>query len=495
MNCRTPVVAGAIAVTVASAWIVNGVASPGGLDGTWMGYAIHSGDSTALAIHFEPEPTGLTSTLFLPALHVSGYPLGPVVRKGNELRAGPLTLLYDSTAGTLSGILPPDLVPVHSIPFRLRPAPEPPADNRPEPEAPIAAPLWTFDAGAPIWADVSAGQGTVFAADDSGRVHALDAGTGSRKWVRRLGGAIRARPTVEADVLYVPADDGLLRSLDTRTGEERWAVAIDSVITRLPQSDPKTRHDVRASAVTVAFGRLYVGTHGGRVLAIEPKSGALLWEADLGGSVLAAPSVSGDRVYAGSYGGKVVALDSATGRTVWSFDTQGAVTSTPIVSDGIVLVGSRSYDLFGLDAATGALLWNRYIWFSWIESTPAVHGGDAYVGSSDAGKLFAFDVRSGRPRWEADVHGLAWGQPVVFDNTLLLGTRGAFGGIGHRASTQARDRATGRLLWHFPIERPKVLGPYGFAGSGVLAGDRFVIAAVDGRVFAFAAKEKESGAR
>ena len=76
-------------------------------------------------------------------------------------------------------------------------------------------------------------------------------------------------------------------------------------------------------------------------------------------------------------------------------------------------MGSRSYDLFALDAATGAVAWQRYIWFSWVESSPVVRDGVAYVGSSDAAAVYAFDVATGRKMWGTDVWGWAWDQPAL----------------------------------------------------------------------------------
>lgn len=58
-----------------------------------------------------------------------------------------------------------------------------------------------------------------------------------------------------------------------------------------------------------------------------------------------------------------------------------------------MIVGSRSYDLLALDGKTGATVWNRYVWFSWVESPVAVREAMAYVGSSDAAKLYALHPR------------------------------------------------------------------------------------------------------
>ena len=149
--------------------------------------------------------------------------------------------------------------------------------------------------------------------------------------------------------------------------------------------------------MTVDGGRLYLGTHDGRVLALDPANGATVWEFASGDSVLAAPAVAGGRVYFGSYDGNVYALDAAKGQLAWKHDTKGAVVSTPAVdpASGRVVIGSRSYDLLGLDAATGALAWKQYIWSSWVESSATLRDGVAYVGSSDAAALYAFDARIG----------------------------------------------------------------------------------------------------
>jgi outer membrane protein assembly factor BamB len=77
------------------------------------------------------------------------------------------------------------------------------------------------------------------------------------------------------------------------------------------------------------------------------------------------------------------------------------------------LIGSRSYDLNALDPSTGETRWQRYVWFSWIESAPNVRDGIAYVGTSDALKLFAFDVKDGHMAWERTLPGWSWSRPAV----------------------------------------------------------------------------------
>src|SRR5262249_32702462 len=239
---------------------------------------------------------------------------------------------------------------------------------------------------------------------------------------------------------------------------ERWRVAVvDKPVERLPFDNPKSRFDRFGSDVTVDGGRLYLGTHGGRALALDPAKGTTIWEFAAGDAVLAAPAVRGGRVYFGSYDKNVYALDAATGKLIWRADTKGAVVSTPAVTEdgSLLVVGTRAYDLLGLDAKTGAVAWKQYIWFSWVESSVSIREGVAYVGSSDAAAAYAFDARPGRPLWKTDVFGWAWGQLAVGADRVYVGASSQVGYTAdHDGGVMALDRKTGRMLWRAPAARP-----------------------------------------
>jgi outer membrane protein assembly factor BamB len=261
---------------------------------------------------------------------------------------------------------------------------------------------------------------------------------------------------------------------------------VGAPVVRLPFDDPKSRYDRFGSDVTVTGGRLYLGTHDGHLLALDPAGGEKRWDFAAGDSVLAAPAVDGGRVYFGSFDGKVRALEAASGRLVWERDTRGAVVSTPAVSGGRLVVGNRSYDLVALDAASGETVWKRYIWFSWVESSATVRDGVAYVGSSDAAAVFAFDVGTGRRLWASDVHGWAWGQPAVAGQRVFVGTASTRGYLAaHEGGVMALERASGRPLWRYAAS-PPADGSFGFPGSPAVGGGRVFVTGLDGRVYAFA---------
>jgi outer membrane protein assembly factor BamB len=458
------------------------------LAGAWWGTLSHDGESTPVGLEIEPGDDGTALIkLSSPIVHIRHAPLGrgPLQIQGDAVKVGPFAFTYDRAVRTLTGTVPEGLAPIYKLPMVLRHVDRLDLPERPEPDAAVVTPAWTFDAGAPLWPGTSFADGVVYAGAEDGRLHALDAARGTERWSFKAGGPIRSRAVLAGGRLYFQADDGIVYALDRDTGTEQWRTRlVETPIVRLPPSDPKSRFDRFASDVAVAKGRLYVGTHDGRLVCLDGQ-GRTVWQFSSGDSVLAAPALDAGRVYFGSYDGSVYALEAATGRQLWKRDTGKPVVSTPAIAGDRVIVGSRSYDLFGLDAQTGAVAWKRYLWFSWVESSPVVREGIVYVGSSDAAALYAFDARSGRPRWKTDVWGWAWGQPAVSDGRVYVATS-ALGGylVDHHAGVMAVERASGRPVWRY-LASPVPDKAYGFTGSTSRGAGRVYVAGLDGRVYAF----------
>jgi outer membrane protein assembly factor BamB len=493
MNAATRVLA--LASLCFAATATGRAAPPTAADiaGKWEGTLVHDGETQPVAMEFVPKEDGKVDVFtWIPVIHLVRSELGtaPFAATDDGVQLGPFKLAYDATAKTLKGTVPAGLAPVYEIPMTLHRTDTvdfPPRSATKDVPAP--KPVWTFEAGSALWAGPTFADGAIYAGDQAGVVHALDARTGKERWSFKTGGAIRTRPTVKDGELYVQADDGYLYKLGTADGKERWrVVVVDKPIERLPFDNPKSRFDRFGSDVTIEAGRLYLGTHGGRVLALDPAKGTTLWEFKAGDAVLAAPAVRDGRVYFGSYDKNVYALDAATGKLVWKTDTKGAVVSTPaLTKEGdLLVIGNRAYDLLGIDAKTGAVAWKEYIWFSWVESSVSIRDGVAYVGSSDAAAAYAFDAKTGHPIWKADVFGWAWGQLAVDADRVYVGSSSQVGyAADHDGGVMALERKTGTMLWRFTAQRPE-RGPFGFPGSPALGAGLVFASSLDGKLSAFA---------
>ncbi len=138
---------------------------------------------------------------------------------------------------------------------------------------------------------------------------------------------------------------------------------------------------------------------------------------------VAQPAIVGGRIFVGSHGGKVYSLDLATGCTHWSFNA-GA-----IVRDGITVaqVGNRWTAFFGdaaafayaVDATTGQQIWkvklddypvaritgtsmfyNGRIYFPMSSGEELASGGANYICCKFRGSLSALDAASGKVIWK-----------------------------------------------------------------------------------------------
>ena len=120
-------------------------------------------------------------------------------------------------------------------------------------------------------------------------------------------------------------------------------------------------------------GRLYVGTWTSRVFALDPATGAEIWQRQVGGGISGRLAVLDDGgVCYGTLGAGVGCLDGATGAVRWQTNltepAPGAVWSAPIAANGRLFVGVASQNdapctrgrLVALDLADGHELWRFY---------------------------------------------------------------------------------------------------------------------------------------
>ena len=158
-----------------------------------------------------------------------------------------------------------------------------------------------LDSGAPLWTDnVNGGKsvsalaslsdpaspvangGFVYAASRSGRMIASNVETGSRAWSANVGGI--DMPWVAGDALYMVDASSRLMALKRTSGEVRWAM-------KLP-GEAKVW-----SGPVLAGGRLWLTSSKGALVGVDPSTGQVTAQRELGESVYVAPVVADGRMY------------------------------------------------------------------------------------------------------------------------------------------------------------------------------------------------------
>jgi outer membrane protein assembly factor BamB len=84
-----------------------------------------------------------------------------------------------------------------------------------------------------------------------------------------------------------------------------------------------------------------------------------LWQSDAGRGMplRSSPALDSARVYVGSDGGRVTAIDRATGVLVWSQSLRGPISSSPVRGE-LLYAASESGEVAAIEPGTGTVRWN-----------------------------------------------------------------------------------------------------------------------------------------
>lgn len=243
--------------------------------------------------------------------------------------------------------------------------------------------LWKHAMRDVVHASPAIDNGTVYVGSWGGDFRALDAATGESKWVFQAGEdpalhnqvGFQSSAAVVDGIVYVGCRDAHVYALDAKTGRRKW--------------DYPTSKSWVNGTPAVRDGLVYVGTSDtSRVMALDARSGRLRFNFDAQGFVFSSVALAGPLAYVGSHNGKLYALDAASGALAWEFRTDGSK------ADPLHLLTAGG----ALDAAAFAPVFRdfqdmyidlyRFRSIGAILSSPAVDAGVVYVGSLD-GKLYA----------------------------------------------------------------------------------------------------------
>jgi PQQ-dependent dehydrogenase (methanol/ethanol family) len=203
-----------------------------------------------------------------------------------------------------------------------------------------------------------------------------------------------------------------------------------SVLWRYVRQLPARLHDgrqARIKALAIYQDKLYAPTADGHLVALDVRTGRLIWDTAIGSSAQ------------GTHQGR---LDRSP------YELSGG----PIVADGKVIVGvslalnaAGGDFIVGLDAQTGKELWRFH-----TIARPGQPGGDSWNGAP-------VDQRYGGGVWtvgsfDPDLNLVYFGTGNTYDTGTLLLPRAHPGGSNdalYTDSTLALDPDTGKLVWYY----------------------------------------------
>lgn len=270
-------------------------------------------------------------------------------------------------------------------------------------------------------------QGRLFVTSGYNELRAIDPKTGETAWTARTKAPTRAPPASLDGRVFVMTLDNQLSAFSADDGALLWTHSgVAEATGLLGSASPAADR----SAAVAAFSS-------GEIFALRPENGRVLWMDNLAsirraGSLASIADIRGlpviDRgiVYAVSYGGRMVAIDQRSGARVWQKEIGGA--ETPWVADNTVFVLTDDQQLLALSREAGEIIWitklpmfedsekhkNPIVW-----TGPILAGGRLILGSSKD-HIAEIDAQNGKllNKWKASAGVTV--PPLVADNTLFI---------------------------------------------------------------------------
>lgn len=293
--------------------------------------------------------------------------------------------------------------------------------------------LWTRDL-APEDTDedqfgggVAVDDGHVYATTGYGEVISIEAATGKVEWRSDVRDVVRSAPMVYQGRVFAMTVMGQLYALNATTGQVLWT-----------HSGISESSAILGSSTPVITGDVVIAPYNsGELYAVRVQNGRTVWSQSLAGSqsrgaapamsdIKSSPAIDGDRVYAISHGGRMAAIDIRTGGGAWDADLAGI--DTPILAGDVVYVLAESNTLVALDRADGRVKSVKELGkFEDDDSTEAalrwtgpVLGGGALWVANNMGQLVGIDPTNNSVVYDEHIGGSISLAPIVAQGTLLV---------------------------------------------------------------------------
>lgn len=241
---------------------------------------------------------------------------------------------------------------------------------------------WKFRTGDVVHASPAIADGILYIGSWDSMLYALDAATGAGKWGFQAGfdpqngnqQGFQSSPAVSGGVVYTGCRDSNVYAIDATTGKKKWAVSNNgSWVMPTP---------------LVYEGKVYFGTSDtGLLRIVDAATGADVATIDAKWPVYSLPAIANGTVYVGTFGGKLLAIDVKTRETLWEFQTEASKRNAPALTkpDGKIDFDRMMTRNFFDDMVLGVA---RYLSTGSILSSPTIDNGVIYFGSTD-GNVYA----------------------------------------------------------------------------------------------------------
>ena len=247
--------------------------------------------------------------------------------------------------------------------------------------------IWRKNVSSPVHSAPTVADNRVFVVTVDNELIALAAEDGQRQWahngIPETGSLLgTANPAVEGEIVVVAYTSGELFALRVENGRALWS---ENLATSRNAGTMSGMADIHGRPV-IDRGRVFAVSHSGRMMSIELRTGAHVWEQEFGGSH--EPWCVGDLVFVISNDSELVCLTRNEGKIRWA-------------------VRLPAYE--NMEKKKDPIVW----------AGPVLGGGQLIVLSSTGIAMF-LSPQNGESQWQTGMSDKGFLGPVIAGNTLYL---------------------------------------------------------------------------
>ncbi|MDT0682753.1 PQQ-binding-like beta-propeller repeat protein [Roseicyclus sp. F158] len=313
----------------------------------------------------------------------------------------------------------------------------------------------------------------------------------SRIWTANIGEGDTRKQRITADPVV---SGGRVFTLDSVSTVSAHSTSGALLWSRNLRPAGESSRGASGGGLAIGGGRLFVSTGYGELRALDPATGAEMWEQEFDGPISGAPTVMGDLVYVSTRDARAFAVGAANGRLQWQVaaaptDSVMVNGAGPAASGAAVVFPFGSAELVTTLPRGGLQIWNatlagKRLGRAWagvtdITGDPVIDGNVVYAGSP-SGRVAAFELGTGERLWTAREGAMSPVWPA--GGSVFL--------VSDINELVRLDAATGQKIWANPLpfftnDAPKRRRDIYTHYGPILAGGRLWVGSSDGLLRAF----------
>ena len=272
---------------------------------------------------------------------------------------------------------------------------------------------------------------------------------------------LKLKPVIRGNTIYTADASGMVQAIDKIKGTVLWSKQLEHGI---------------SSGPTVSEGFVALGTNASHVVLLKQSDGQKVWQATLSSDALSKTAIANHKVIVKTIDGNLYAFDLLTGAKIWVTDHGSPslilkASSSPVVMGQVILVGFSDGKLDAVDLNFGHVLWQRSIAYASgssdverlvdIDADPIVRDGVAYLATYQ-GYVGALSLENGQFIWNKPAS--TYRNMAIDANTLYM--------TDSDDILWAYDRQTGHVKWKQVSLKARGLSEPVLMGNRLVVGDR-----------------------